>query len=217
MNYTQDEINSKVKRIYQDFTNKNLVVYNCKNYKIKEMMRGVPTYSGIIVLFDENNGKKRIVFVGNSTNVRRRVREFFQDKRRNATLKRHVGNAFISKEIGQEIADLWWDYQNSRRFETKDYELIEKKYIEKVHDYIKNNLSFVVIHIDEGRQEEFAQKILSTLSWCKSFINEDWLGKYSTKRQVREAGLWAIKTHKKEYVMDDDDFEYLENSLRGEE
>ena len=215
--YPQELIEQKVARIYEDFQKPDLVVYDCRNCEINEMIKKTPAYQGLIVLWDENNGKPRIVFVGYSNCIRKRVRQYFQDSERNATLKRHIGDAFLNKDgFDKKTLDFWWDYQNEHN--DVNYEIIEKKYIKIVRDYIKNNLSFVTVQIkNAGMHEKIAKKILATLSHCEYFVNDDWLGNYSTHREVRESGLWAMRTFRSKDIMEDDDFEYLEKCLRGEE
>lgn len=115
----QEEIESKIQKIYRILQNPKLTEYDCKNVDVDEMLGIVPTYSGLIVLFEEGeeieiNGKKqkRIVFVGYSGNIRKRVRQYFCDIERNATLKRQIGYAMINAEVQRgnlppEFLRLW--------------------------------------------------------------------------------------------------------------
>lgn|GEM_PF-3721928 len=213
--YTEGDIAAKIKRIYKAFNLEKLAEYDCKSRNVDDMMAAVPRYSGLIVLFEEIDGKKRIVFIGYSENVHRRVRQYFYDIERNATLKRHIGYAMLNRDnYDVEILQLWWDYQNRRRLANVDYMQIERTYVANVLAYIRENISFKLVRTDTaGEAADMAWRILATLSRDKTFSSGTWLGIHSPHSQVRESGLWAMRTHRSRTVMKENEFQQLEEWL----
>lgn len=220
-----DEYNQDSKTLHNIFNDKKFTVYDCRNTEIEEMLSHVPNFAGLIVLFEDGekfNEQKRIVFVGYSKNVHKRVQEYFYDKERNATLKRHIGDALINTEIkngtlAQENLGLWWDYENKDRFEQGNYREIEEKIIREVQKHIKSHFSFVLLPVKNAtHRRTLAWRMLSTLSHSEIKPSENWLGNNSSHFQVHESGLWAMRTFKSKKFMEDRDFELLENYLKGE-
>lgn len=217
--FTQDEINSKVQRIYALLLNERLPVYDCKNCDIEEMLVKVPHFPGLIVLCEEIDGKERIVFIGESNNVNGRCTQYFSDKIRNATLKRLIGDALINIEIKKEslseqTADLWWDYENEARFNIAGYKEIENRYIEEVRNYIKNHLSFRIIRMDKEHRS-FAWKLLATLLKTNSFSSNTWLGNHATHSEVKKSGMWGMRQFTSNKIMQEEDFKLLEKLICG--
>lgn len=217
-NFTQDEINSKIQRIYTLLLDERLPDYDCKNCDIEEMLSKVPTFPGLIVLCEEIDGKERIVFVGYSNNVHKRVKEYFFDLERNATLKRHIGYALLKKDgFKDDILTMWWNYENPTRLNNSDYMKIENEFSLKVLNYIKNHLSFKVIRVeDAGDRQTLSWRCLATLSWEKFKPTSEcnWLGLNSEHDEVRNSGLWAIRTYYSKSIIQEEDFKLLEKLIK---
>lgn len=216
--FNKHKINSDIKRIYDDILNSNLNIYSCKNCSSSEMLIKIPNFSGLIFLTEEIDNCERIVFVGESKNVHRRCKEYFSDKARNATLKRHVGASFINIEIKdgklpKEVTNLWWDYNNPSRFCVKDYIEIENRIIDDVHNYIKNHVRFRLVHMNNGYRR-LAWKLLATLLKTDSFVCRSWLGLYSPYTEVKQTGMWAKKQFTSNRIMQEKDFILLEQLIR---
>ena len=214
---TQDEINAKIQRIYDYLLDKALPVYDCKNCEIKEMLVKVPQFSGLIILCEEIDGIEQIVFVGESNNIYERCKQYFSDRIRNATLKRHIGDALINIEIekgnlSKEISDLWWNYENETRFDVSGYAEIENHYIEEVHKYIKNHVTFRIIRMDEGHRS-FAWILLAALLKTDSFKSTTWLGAHATHQEVKKSGMWGMRQFTSNKIMQEEDFKLLEKLI----
>lgn len=215
--FTQDEINSKILRIYTLLLNERLPVYDSKNCFIEEMLAKVPTFPGLIVLCEEIDGKERIVFVGESNDVNGRCTQYFSDRIRNATLKRHIGDALINIEIEKgklpkEITVLWWNYENEARFDVSGYAEIEKHYIEEVRKYIKNQIRFRIIRMNEEHRS-FAWKLLATLLKTDSFKSNTWIGTHATHQEVKKSGIWGMRQFTSNKIMKEEDLKLLEKLI----
>lgn len=225
MRKSQDEFNRDAKKIHEIFNDEKFSCFNCKTCEIEDMLSHIQKFPGLIVLFEEGEefeGKKRIVFIGYSRNVKKRVQEYFYDKERNATLKRHVGDSLINSEINngslsQENLGLWWDYENEDRLSHGNYREIEEKIIGEVQNHIKLKFSFVLLPVKNAtHRRTLAWRMLSTLSHSDIKPSKNWLGNNSSHFQVKESGLWAMRTFKSAKFMEDRDFELLDKYVRGE-
>lgn len=80
-----------------------------------------------------------------------------------------------------------------------------KKMEEKVSSYMRNNLSFTIIKIEDTDDKiKLESKLISTISWYKKYdiLSSDWLGNFSPKLKIRESGLWLVQELHKEPFSD---------------
>jgi hypothetical protein len=222
MSKTTNERNHDVLRIYEIVHDGTLPIYKYNPSSQNEMLKNFPSFSGLIFIFEKDEeielaDKKvsRLVFVGFSENVRTRVRQYVRDIKRNATLKRHVGYAMLNQDgYDDKILRLWWNYKNKERRNNEEYKQIEDEYVLKVLAHIQMNMTFMPVRMDDVMNlEPFARKILATLSWGNFGSSRKWLGNKSPHWQVRESGLWAMRTQKNDMVMQEEDFKLLEKLI----
>mgnify|MGYP002622541018 CR=1 FL=1 len=220
-----EEFNHDAKRIHMIFNDKKLSIFECKNCEIEDMLSGIQNLGGLIILFEDGEvfeNQKRIVFIGYSRNIRKRIQEYFYDRERNATLKRHVGDSLLNIEIEngsltQDFLALWWDYKNEDRLKLGNYREVEERIIGEVQNHIKSKFSFVLLPVRNAtHRRNLAWRLLSTLSHSKIKPSSTWLGNNSSHFEVKESGLWAMRTYKSRKFMEVKDFELLEKYMRGE-
>jgi len=223
MGKTTKERNQDVLRIHELVHGGNLPIYKYNFSAPNEMLNNFPTFSGLIFIFEkdeeielEDKNVARLVFVGFSENVRTRVRQYVRDIKRNATLKRHVGYAMLNQDgYDDKILRLWWNYKNKERRKNEEYKKIEDEYVLKVLGQIQTNMTFMSVRLNDVMNlEPFTRKILATLSWGNIKPSSKWLGNKSPHWQVRESGLWAMRTHKNDMVMQEEDFKLLEKMIK---
>lgn len=222
MGKTTNERNHDVLRIHEIVHDGTLPFYKYNLASQNEMLKKFPSFPGLIFIFEKdeeielvNKNVPRLVFVGFSENVRTRVRQYVCDIKRNATLKRHIGYAMLNQDgHDDKILRLWWNYKNKERRNNEEFKQIEDEYVLKVLAYIQTNMTFLPVRMDDTMNlEPFARKILATLSWGNFGSSSKWLGNKSPHWQVRESGLWAMRTHKNDMVMTEEDFKLLEKMI----
>ncbi len=182
--------------------------------------------NGFCIIF-ENNQKcfdgefDRIVNVGfhyNNGKNRKRIFQFFRTTGRDATLKRHVGLALANQaNENEEFLNLWEMPPHKKEGKNTDYYEKEKNYNKLVHEYIYNNMSFVVVpYVNSNKNERklLKDKILYTLAmYNKDKTYRSWLGNESPNVIVRTYGLWAEDYLKTGQVLTEDDFNLLKNLM----
>lgn len=214
MTLSNEKISESAERLHRLF---NEIEHYTPFYRNIESFSG----SGLVITFETGQksfGYDRIVHVGESGNLSRRIREFFMSIERNATLKRHVGAALINQANEDSVfAELWWE--NSHGIFDENYRAIEEKYMAKVFEYIKANMTFTIVPFPATiaeKRSELKDKILYTLGkYNEKNAFNNWLGNASPRNDVRTYGLWAEKFIKSEQILTQDDFVLLENLLEN--
>lgn len=181
----------------------NLTYYSAKDFcNTKEFKKNDFPKNGVYVVFEDGEtafGQKRIVRVGTNKRNGRLIARL-------ADHFRH--NSFRSSVFRQLV---------SRALRTED--------AKKVSDYMRNNMSFAVIPIDNKNERMLVEEqIIATLSWWAFFNKDkahskDWIGKdlydennpKSTDQQISEFGLWLSDGLLKPPVTSDEDeiYKYL--------
>ena len=172
--------------------------------------------NGIYLLFEngENaHGAERIVRVGTHTGkdqLRSRLMQHFMNENKDRSIfRKNIGRALLNKEKDAYLEK--WELDLTTK-EAKDkfgklVDMNKQKEIEKkVSDYIQKKFHFVVFRVDDkDKRLEIESKIISTISLCEECKpSAGWLGLFSPKDKIREAGLWLVNELYKEELSDND-------------
>lgn len=158
--------------------------------------------NGIYIMFEKGERYKnwdRIVRVGTCTgedNLSSRLEQHFvfQNKDRSIFIK-NIGRAILNKEKDNFLSVWNLDFTTRAAREeyadSVDFEKIAR--IEKAaSEYIRNNISFVVLPIDKKDERLSYEKFLisSVSANIKCSPSENWLGNYSPEEKIRKSGMW---------------------------
>lgn len=199
--YRKNDVIENAKKI-TELCNK-LTCYEVKDFcNTKEFKKKDFPKNGVYVVFEEGEtafGQKRIVRVGTHKRNGRLIARLADHFRHNS-LRSSVFRKLVSRALGTN--------------DTKE-----------VSDYMRNNMSFAVIPIDNKKDRLLVEeKIIATLSWWAFFNKDkahskDWIGKdlydennpKSTDQQISEFGLWLSDGLLKPPVTSDEDeiYKYL--------
>ena len=113
-------------------------------------------------------------------------------------LRKNIGRAILNQNKDPYI-DVWnIDFTSRKNKELYGNNIDESHqiYIEKlVTKYIQENLTFVVIEIeDKQHRTQIKKNLIGEISNCnKCKRSKHWIGNYSTKDNIIESGLWHDK------------------------
>ncbi len=160
--------------------------------------------NGLYILFEKGeraHGANRIVRVGTHTGqnqLRPRLKQHFVTENKDRSIfRKNIGRSFLNKAHNSFLKE--WELDLTSRFSKDKYvssvDFKKQKTVEKkVSKYMQENLSFVVLRIDNRENRlELESKIISTVSLCeKCRPSRNWLGLYSPKEKIRKGGLWLV-------------------------
>lgn len=157
---------------YDGTKNSNLFVLtgkeNDSNYTAK-----IPL-NGVYIMFENNelghNGE-RIVRIGiNSQQDRlpQRIKTHFTGTTRRSIFRKHIGSCL--KNVSAESLE------------------------NEISTYIRNNISFVIIEVNDKTQRENLEKeLITTVSNCSDCTcSSVWLGKYCKSDKIKNGKLWNV-------------------------
>lgn len=175
--------------------------------------------SGIYLLFEAGetvHGTDRIVQVGTHSGKRRlrsRLREHDSPNKDRSILRKNIGRALLC-ESNDPFLEKWNLDLTSREARRKHGSSVDFKrqgaIEEAVTDRIRGTFSFVAFPVeDKDTRFKLKSGIISTLSLCDCCRpSEQWLGRFSPKRKIRESGLWLTQGLCKE-PLSEDEISYL--------
>lgn len=158
--------------------------------------------NGVYVCFEKGEKYKnwdRIVRIGTHTgdnNLPSRLEQHFisQNKDRSIFIK-NIGRALLNESNDLFLDD--WNIDLTTKAAREKY--VTKIDMKKLHEierqaseYIRGNISFVVLPID-GKEERLAYEsfLIRAISSSKDFKpSGNWLGLYSPEEKIRKSGLW---------------------------
>lgn len=172
--------------------------------------------NGVYILFENGekaHGVDRIVRIGTHVGddqLRSRLfQHFINENKDRSIFRKNVGRALLNREkdpfLEQWELDLTTRAARERFAESVDFGK-QKDVEKKVSRYIQDNFSFVVFEVPEkDKRLELESKIISTLSLCDECQpSEQWLGRFSPKKKIRESGLWLVNELYKEPLTKED-------------
>lgn len=173
-------------------------------------------FNGIYILFEKGeraHGTDRIVRIGTHTGndqLRSRLKQHFLNENKDRSIfRKNIGRCLLNKDkdpfLEQWELDLTPTDSKKKHLGLIDFgqqEMIEKG----VSNYMQGNFTFATFRVDDKRKRlEFETKIVSTLSLCVGCKpSKKWLGLFSTKQKIQEAGLWQVNGLYKEPLSDKD-------------
>lgn len=135
--------------------------------------------NGVYIMFE--NGEtahpcdlnERIVRIGISEQPDRLPRRLKSHYNGNSVLRKHIGTA-IAERYG--IA-------------------VDKVTKQQIFDYIRKNITFVVIEVnDYEKREELEKALITAVAQCPECNASDkWLGKYCAAPKIHNGKLWNVK------------------------
>lgn len=166
--------------------------------------------NGIYILFEKNeysHETDRIVRIGThrgDNNLYNRLKEHFINENKDRSIfRKNIGRAILSKD-NDKYLEMWEIDLQERKNREKYIDQIDfakQQSIEKqVTEYIRNNLSFTVIEVDNKEDRLYYEsKLISTISSCKECkCSKLWLGNYSPREKIRKSGMWLVNELYKE-------------------
>lgn len=93
-----------------------------------------------------------------------------------------VHTSVFRKHIGTAIAE-------------RDGIAVDKVTEQQISDYIRKNITFVVIEVnDKKKREELEKALIATVAQCPECKASDkWLGKYCAAPKIRSGKLWNVE------------------------
>jgi hypothetical protein len=165
--------------------------------------------NGIYILFEKGevaHGAKRIVRVGTHTGVnqlRSRLRQHFLIENKDRSIfRKNIGRALLNRNH-DPFLPIWEFDLTARTMKEKHggIDLDRQRTVERtVSQYIQEHFSFVVVRFDEkGERLRLESKMISTISLCDACPpSSQWLGLSSSKKKIRDSGLWLVNELYKE-------------------
>ena len=144
---------------------------------------------GILFFFEENEFRnnsscQRVVHVGASDNMKRRLRgEIKSGNQEGAVLRKHIGKALVKREKLPQI----------QKHELKN----------QIGNYLKKNMSLLFVFVPDEQMDDIKQNSTALLSGCDNPAadrpSDNWLGKNGENPLICKSGLWNVFYVKREY------------------
>lgn len=161
-------------------------------------IRKVAFDNGIYVLFEKGERYKswdRIVRVGTHTSpgrLRQRLYDHFLSPNKDGSIfRKNIGKALLNRSSHPYLSvwSLNTSHQENKRYVDPDFQKLVE---EKVSAYLKANISFAVIPVEDAAQRlRLEEAIIASVHRNEQFgPGGDWLGRYSPEAEIRASGLW---------------------------
>jgi len=155
---------------------------------------------GIYVMYEKGqtdvNNQQRIVRIGMSTDLRKRISNHFNGKKGDSVFVKHIHTSLLNR---QEINSL-------------NNIIIE----DHVSDYINKNISFNLIYVstDKNVVVELEKRMIRTVAKYSKGLNvSNWLGKNCNNKKVQDYNIWNSDDVEYEYTLDKNYFDLIECGL----
>lgn len=153
--------------------------------------------NGVYIMFEHgelcNDDKDRIVRIGINEQPNRlpnRVMTHYTGTTRRSVFRKHIGTA-LSNKLGVPANE------------------------EQISEYIQNNISFVVVEVNDKIQREQLEKLLiGIVANCGNCTpSADWLGKYCDSPKVKHGKLWNVTFLDEKQQLTDDYIQLIFDGL----
>ncbi len=158
--------------------------------------------NGIYIMFEKGehgHSTDRVVRIGTHTGMNQlpsRIHQHFELENKNRSIfRKNIGRCLLKSS---NYADKWEFDTTSRINKEKYLELIDplfEKTIEaQISEHIHNELSFVVIPMEEKEERlRIEDKLIATVSNCEECKpSASWLGRLSPKEKIVKSGLRQV-------------------------
>lgn len=186
-------------------------------------------------IWGHGENKKRIVRIGTHRdgNFRSRIQEHFLlnerkmnfDSMRPAPKERsifrlNIGRALLNKQ-GSSYMKIWNIDFTSRRKRERCAHLrnieYEKEIERQITSILRTNFGFRFIRVEDEVWRMGAKglesRLIGTVARCSLCCpSNNWLGKYSPKRKIRESGLWLVQ-HLKSPSINQEDMNFIKIAI----
>jgi len=173
-----------------------------KRYSFNTGFIGLPS-NGVYIMFERGelaHGTDRIVRIGTHTGENQlpsRINQHFLKENKNRSIfRKNVGRCFLN---GHKYAERWEYDITSREARIKLLPLLdlvfEKQIEAQISHYIQNNLSFIVIPVNEkSKRLQLESQLIGTVSLCRECRPSiEWLGLKSPLVKIKQSGLWQVQ------------------------
>lgn len=178
-------------------------------------------------LWGHGGFKPRIVRIGTHKdgNFRSRINEHFvldESKmnfdrmkaapRERSIFRKHIGSALLNERQDNYLETWEIDFTSRRNREGFGHlrDIQKEKEVEStITKILRKNFSFRFVIVDDQLSrmgsEGLERSLIGTISHCKLCKStNDWLGRHSPKKQIRESGLWLVHHLKANELSDRD-------------
>ena len=173
-------------------------------------------YNGIYVMFEKGefaHGGDRIVRIGTHKGDKRlkiRIRQHFEKKKKNSSIfRKNIGLCFLNRD-NDTYLEIWnLDTKTKEKQEFYSH-FIDKEFeveIEnKVSKYIQENISFCLLEVPtENERKCYEARMIGTVFRCLDCeASKGWFGLNSTKKKIREKGLWQERELNSEILTEEE-------------
>ena len=187
--------------------------------------------NGIYLMFEngeEGHGKDRIVRIGTHKGQDRlpiRLNQHFVQPRKDSSIfRKNIGRCFLNMDDDLRYYLPIWDMVFITRATREEYGQcrdmdFEGRIEERITKYLRSNMSFVLIRVDEcKRRLSLERRLITTVNRCNNCgPSENWLGNTSPKQKIKESGLWLVQNLNGEQTIEDNDLEYIGDYIIREE
>ena len=160
--------------------------------------------NGLYIMFEKeerSHNDKRIVRIGINTKGELANR-LINHYKHNTVFCRHIGSCLL--KIDQQDENTIKEYYEKKRNDlvlnnNGNHHNISwnsgDKLTTVIHNYIRENISFCVMQIDNLEQrKEMEKRLIELVCNCKNcFKSKNWLGKYHFKDTIKNGKLWNIE------------------------
>lgn len=200
------------------------IVNNIKRLNFPFNINCIPE-NGVYILFEKNeygHCGDRIVRVGSHTGekqLRSRLKQHFINENKDRSIfRKNIGRALLNR-VNDDYIKLWELDLTTRANKDKYLNIIDIEYQRKIENevtkYIQEMFSFAVIEENNREKRLWLEKVLisevSNCIECKSSNN--WLGKYSTKENIINSGLWQVNELYKKGFTEEEFIEFSKYSV----
>jgi hypothetical protein len=156
----------------------------------------IPFDDGIYIVFEAgeryaNTDLDRVVRVGTHTadgGLKRRLKNHFvRESKDSSIFRKNIGKAIL-KERGDAFLGKW----SRKAALSAEDAAIQRRVENQVTEYMRPNLSFVVIPVDgKAARLRLEEGIIATIHGDPAFRpGREWLGRHSPEQKICESGLW---------------------------
>jgi len=186
-------------------------------------------------IWGHGENKKRIVRMGTHKegNFRSRIQEHFllNERKMNfdsmkaapkdiSIFRKNIGRALLNKQ-GSPYMKIWNIDLTSRRNRERYAHLrkveYEKEIEKQITSTLRANFGFRFIRVEDEvwrmGTKGLESRLIGTVTRCSlCHPSNNWLGKYSPKRKIRESGLWLVQ-HLESPPIDQEDMNFIKIAI----
>lgn len=190
--------------------------------------------NGIYVMFEKGekgHGKDRIVRIGTHTGQKgqrqllKRLKDHFTRPNKDGSIfRKNIGRCFLNMDDSLRYYLETWNIDFTTIAKRKKYGhrrdmAFEGRIEKRITQYIRDNISLVLIKVDDRKYRlSLEKRLITTVNRCNVCGPSDiWLGTQSPKQKIRGSGLWQVQHLNGKQIIEDNDLKYIENNIKKKE